>query len=144
MISLDVEPRRSVCYLWGSVLARPRLFAGIAAAILSAASLVQVGCGVFHCAERPEVAAGETPSCHGGDERRPTHAPGGGEEDCCRTLPLERSSSHAALSVPELALAAVVVVPTSHAIRERFASRASIDTGPPSGHGVASMTPLRI
>ena len=131
-----------------SVYARRRLFAGIAAAILSAASVAQVGCGVFHCVERAETAAAEnTPPCHGGssgNEGRSSHAPGAGDEECCRTLVLEPSPSHAAQVAPELVLAAFVITPLPVVVLPRSASNGPIDTGPPAALGVASMTPLRV
>lgn len=145
-----VETRAITCYVFGKVFARSRLFAGLAAAVLSAASLVQVGCGVFHCVERTEVATSESapPPCHGAESDAPNesrHAPGGGDEDCCQIVPVEPAPSHAVHGAPSLALAAHRVgAPASPAFAPRLAPRAPADTGPPSALGVASVTPLRI
>ena len=133
-----------------AVVAFPRLFAACAAVLVLTASLAQVGCGVFHCVET--VASNDeraVPPCHRAshDEEagRTSHAPGGGDEECCQVLPLEPPSApvHGVVAAPSIAV--VGTLQASFVLSSRVAVTArAIDTGPPSPRGAGRLIPLRI
>ena len=117
----------------------------LAAALVFVTGVFQVACGVLHCVERSaEVAA--APPCHGtdgDDASRSSHAPGGGDEECCQVLPLE----------PVSAMHAASIAPVAHVVASapRVPSPAAtdvpmhrVDTGPRVGRTSPSPLPLRI